>query len=62
MNGIIVEMGKATHLSAQVDDAGVGVIEGQQNSVTGVHFLNTYRLIHVFLETQKQGYLNAEHH
>lgn len=40
------------HLSTQVDYVGVGVIEGQQNSITGVHLLNTYWLIHVFLETQ----------
>lgn len=43
---------KAAHLSTQVDYVGVGVIEGQQDSVTGVHLLNTYWLIHVFLETQ----------
>lgn len=47
---------RASHLSTQVDNAGIGVIEGQQNSVAGIHLLNTYRLIHVFLETQNSGF------
>lgn len=42
-----------TDFSTKVDDVGVGIIEGQQNSVTRVHLLNTYGLIHVVLETQK---------
>ena len=38
-----------SHLSTQVDYTGVRVIEGQQNSITRVHLLDTYWLIHVFL-------------
>lgn len=48
-----VGLDRTTHFSAKVDNAGVGIIEGQQDSVTRVHLLNTYRLIHVVLETQK---------
>lgn len=48
---------KAAHLSTQVDYVGVGVIEGQQNSITGVHLLNTYWLIHVVLETQNSVFV-----
>lgn len=44
--------GEAAHLSAQVHYVGVGVIEGQQDSVTGVHLLDAYRLVHAVLETQ----------
>lgn len=47
---------RAAHLSTQIHYAGVGVIEGQQNSITGVHLLNTYRLVHVFLEAQNSGF------
>lgn len=43
---------EAAHLSAQVHYVGVGVIEGQQDSVTGVHLLDAYRFVHAVLETQ----------
>lgn len=43
---------EAAHLSAQVHYVGVGVVEGQQDSVTGVHLLDAYRLVHVVLETR----------
>lgn len=39
------------YLSTQVNYVGVGVIEGQQDSITGVHLLNTYWFIHAILET-----------
>lgn len=43
---------EAAHLSAQVHYVGVGVVEGQQDSVTGVHLLDAYRFVHVVLETR----------
>lgn len=43
---------EAAHLSAQVHYVGVGVIEGQQDSVTGVHLLDAYRFVHAVLEAQ----------
>lgn len=43
---------EAAHLSAQVHYVGVGVIEGQQDSVTGVHLLHAYRFVHAVLETR----------
>lgn len=46
---------EAAHLPAQVHYVGVGVVEGQQNAVAGVHLLNAYGFIHVVLERQKTG-------
>lgn len=43
---------EAAHLSAQVHYVSVGVVEGQQDSVTGVHLLDAYRFVHVVLETR----------
>lgn len=44
---------EAAHLPAQVHYVGVGVVEGQQNAVTGVHLLNAYGFVHVVLEGRK---------
>lgn len=45
----------AAHLSTQVDDVGVGVVERQQDAVAGVHLLDANRLVHVVLEAQNKG-------
>lgn len=53
MNAEVKKTGEeAAHLSAEVHYVGVGVIEGQQDSVTGVHLLDAYRFVHAVLETQ----------
>lgn len=41
---------KVTHLSTQVDDVCVGVIERQQDTVARVHLLDTNGLVHVVLD------------
>lgn len=41
----------AVYLSTQVDHVSVWIIERQQNSITGVHLLDTYGLIHIVLQT-----------
>lgn len=51
---------EAAHLSAQVHYVGVGVIEGQQDSVTGVHLLDAYRFVHAVLETQNTTLANRD--
>lgn len=45
------------YLSTQVNYVGVRVIEGQQDSITGVHLLNTYWFIHAILETQNSSHV-----
>lgn len=45
----------AAHLSAQVDDVCVGVVERQQDAVARVHLLDANGLVHVVLDAQKAG-------
>lgn len=42
------------YLATQVDNVGVRVVEGQQDPVAGVHLVEGYWLLHVFLEMKKK--------
>lgn len=47
---------KETHLSTEVNNTGVWIIEGQQHPIARVHLVDGHRLLHVFLEKQKKIY------
>lgn len=42
----------AAYLSTKVNNVGVWIIEGQENSIAGVHLINSHGLLHVLLESK----------
>lgn len=47
------KLNQPSYLPTQVDHVGVGVVEGQQHSVTGVNVLHGYGLLHVLLQKHR---------
>lgn len=48
-------MGRGSYLPAEVDDAGIGVVEGQQDPIARVHLLQGNGLLKVILRGRSSG-------